>query len=80
MTAKDITKIAQKYSQKEITIAAKVLVDILAMHSKGDFGSIDPKKEFTPSQINRLRKQLQNHSKNKSKYLSLTQVKDALGL
>lgn len=80
MTAKDFTKIAQKYSQKEITIAAKVLVDILAMQNKDEFGAIDPKKEFTPTQIKRLQKQLADHSKTKSKHLSLSQVKHALGL
>ncbi|MEO8649801.1 MAG: hypothetical protein ABI539_11605 [Acidobacteriota bacterium] len=80
MTAKDLTEIVQKYSQKEITIVVKVLVDILAMQNKEDFGSINLKKEFTPAQIKRLQKQLVDHSKTKSKHLSLTQVKNALGL
>lgn len=79
MTFKDLTKITQKYSQREITTAAKVLVDILAVQNKDDFGSVNPKDEFTPTQIKRLQKQLVEHSKTKSKHLSLTQVKHALG-
>lgn len=80
MTTRDITKLTKKYSSQEIITAVKVLVDILAMHDKEDVGAIDPKDEFTPKQIKRLQKQLQEHKASKSKQLSLKEVTHALGL
>lgn len=80
MTTRDITKLTKKYSPQEITTAVKVLVDVLAMQDNEDIKTIDPKVEFTPQQIKRLQKQLQDHEAGKSKLLSLKQVTHALGL
>ncbi len=78
MTSQNITKLTQKYSSKEITVAVKVLVDILAMQKQHNFKTIDPKEEFTPAQIKRLQKQLAEHKT--AKELSLNEVVNALGL
>lgn len=80
MTTRDLTKLTKKYSPREITTAVKVLVDVLAMQDKEDFKAVDPKDEFTPQQIKRLQKQLQDHKGGKPKYLSLKEVTHVLGL
>ena len=78
MTIQNITKLTQKYSPKEITVAVKVLVDILAMQKKSEFKTIDPREELTPYQIKRLQKQLAEHKT--AKELSLNEVVNVLGL
>ncbi len=80
MTTQNLTKLTQKYTSREITTAVKVLVDILAIQKKEDFGIINPKSEFTPSQIKRLQKQLTEHRRGKFKQLSLKEVTNVLGL
>lgn len=80
MTTQNLTKLTQKYSPQEITLVAKVLMDVLELQSKEKFKSIDPKEEFTPSQIKRLQKQLRDHEQGKAKYFSLTEVSNVLGL
>jgi hypothetical protein len=80
MTTRNLTKLATKYSPKDIAIAARVLVDILAMQTDSHIPVIDPKDEFTPAQIKRLQKQLSEHNSNKDKSLSLTEVVHGLEL
>lgn len=80
MTKRNLDKITAKYTPQEITTAVRVLVDVLALQQDSDFKTVDIKQEFTPQQIKRLRKQLRDHKKDESGYLSLTEVSRALGL
>lgn len=80
MIHRDITKLTEKYSHREIMTALKILADILAIQDKSTFKSLVPAEEFTLSQIRRLQKQLAAHTKNKTQYISLNSVTDALGL
>lgn len=80
MIHRDIIKLTEKYSHREIMTALKILVDILAVQDKSIFKPLVPAEEFTPSQIKRLQKQLAAHTKNKTQYISLNAVTDALGL
>ncbi len=80
MTHHNLTKLTQKYSQREITTAIKVLVDILALQHETDFKTIDPKDEFTPGQIKRLQEQLASHTQGRSQHLSVKEVTHVLGL
>lgn len=80
MTTRNLTKLTTKYTPRELTTAAKVLVDILALQASDSVTAIDPKEEFTPQQIRKLQKQLKEHPGNASQNLSLNEVVNALGL
>lgn len=80
MTTRNLTKLTAKYTPRELTTAAKVLVDILALQTSDSVKFMNPKEEFTPQQIKRLQKQLINHQRNASHHLSLNEVVNALGL
>jgi hypothetical protein len=80
MTIRNLTKLATKYTRRDIATAARVLVDILAMQKDSHIPFIDPKDEFTSAQIKRLQKQLAEHNSGKNKSLSLTEIVHGLGL
>jgi hypothetical protein len=80
MSKRDISKLTEKYSHREIMTALKILVDILAFQDKNTFKTLVPEEEFTPQQIEAFANQLAAHNKNKAQSIYLNVVTDALGV
>ncbi len=78
-----------KYTQKEITIAVRVLRDVLKVPAKpqkrvvknaGVFASVDMAKELSIKEIAQLKRQEKDRLSRKAKYISANKVWDELGV